>query len=81
MSSLVVFIGVPDEISILKAEPAFGDPVRMFVDADSLQVGHTITTETPQVVVLGHSFAESVRGAALVNIIKTHESLTNCQIR
>ena len=81
MSSSVVFIGSPDEVSILKAEPAFGDQVRMFTDADSIQAGHAITTDTPQVVVLSRSFAESVRGAALVNTIKTHESLTGCQIR
>ena len=80
MSSSVVFIGAPVEISILKAEPAFGDQVRMFTDADSLQAGLATTTEAPQVVVLGRSFAESVRDAALVNTIKTHESLANCQI-
>ena len=75
-----VLIAVPEHLSDLKTRPEFGEAIA-FADADVLQALEAITSLRPAVVALEKLFADTSRGAALINRIKADPSLKQCDIR
>ena len=79
--SPVVLIVAADEVHTLKAEPGFEKDILVFADTDAVKALQAITRGRPHMVVLGRAFVGTDRGAALINSIKTDDTLANCQIR
>ena len=75
-----VLIAAPEHLSDLKARPELGEAIA-FADADVLQALEAITSLRPAVVALEKLFADTYRGAALINRIKADPSLKQCDIR
>jgi hypothetical protein len=75
-----VLIAAPGHLTVLKGRPEFGDAIA-FADADVLQALEAITSLHPAVVALEKQFADTSRGAALINRIKADPSLKECDIR
>jgi CheY-like chemotaxis protein len=75
-----VLIAAPEYLTVLKARPELGDAIA-FADADVLQALEAITSLRPAVVVLEKQFADTSRGAALINRIKADQSLRPCDIQ
>ena len=79
--SPVVLIVAADEVHALKTEPSFEKDILVFADTDSHKALDAITHGRPRVIALGREFVGTARGAALINSIKTDQTLANCQIR
>jgi len=75
-----VLIAAPEHLPILKSRPELADSIS-FADADVLQALEAITSLRPAVVALEKVFADSSRGAALINRIEADPSLKECDIR
>ena len=75
-----VLIAAPEHLSILKSRPELADSIS-FPDADVLQALEAITSLRPAVVALEKVFADTSRGAALINRIQADPSLKECDIR
>lgn len=76
-----VLIVAGDDVQSVTSEPGAEANIRVFADTDAITALQCISRECPEVVVLGRTFVDSPRGAALVNAIKVDNSLTNTQIR
>ena len=70
-----------NEAQVVKSEPGFEADSRVFADTDAIKALQLITRDRPRLVVLGRAFVASERGAALVNAIKTDQTLADTQIR
>ncbi len=79
--ALTIMIGAEDEVQTVESDPDFDTNIRVFADTDAIRVLRCISRERPRVVVLGRAFVGTLRGAALVNGIKTDRTLANTQIR
>ncbi len=77
----VVLIVAENEAQAVKSEPGFETDIRVFADTDAIKARQLITRDRPRLVVLGRAFVDTVRGAALVNAIRTDQTLTDTQIR
>ncbi len=77
----VVLIVAADEVQAVKSVPGFETDIRVFADTDAIKALQLITSDRPRLVVLGRTFTDSKRGAALVNAIITDPTLANTQIR
>ncbi len=77
----VVLIVAENEAQAVKSEPGFETDIRVFADTDAIKALQLITRDRPRLVVLGRAFVDTVRGAALVNAIRTDQTLTDTQIR
>ena len=77
----VVLIVAEDEVQAVKSVPGLETDIRVFADTDAIQALQLITRDRPRLVVLGRAFTDSERGAALVNVIRTDETLADTQIR
>lgn len=75
-----VLIAAQEHLTILKSRPELGDSIT-FADSDVLQALEAITSLRPAVVVLEKVFADTSRGAALINRIQADPSLKPCDIR
>ena len=75
-----VLIAAPEHLTDLKTRPELGEAIA-FADADVLQALEAITSLRPDVVALEKQFADTSRGAALINRIKADPSLKQCDIR
>ena len=76
-----ILIVAEDEVQTVRNQPGFETNIHVFADSDSIKALQCISRDRPRVVVLGHAFVGSLRGAALVNAIKTDRTLANTQIR
>ena len=65
----------------VKSVPGFETDIRVFADTDAIKALQLITGDRPWLVVLGRAFTETERGLALVNAIRTDQTLTDTQIR
>ncbi|TDI24202.1 MAG: TIR domain-containing protein [Acidobacteria bacterium] len=79
--ALTILIGAEDEVQTVESDPDFDTNIRVFADTDAIRALRCISRERPRVVVLGRAFVGTLRGAALVNGIKTDRTLANTQIR
>ena len=70
-----------NEAQVVKSEPGFETDIRVFADTDAIKARQLITHDRPRLVVLGRAFVDTVRGAALVNAIRTDQTLADTQIR
>ena len=77
----VGLIVAEDEARAVKSEPGFEMDIHVFADTDAIKALQLITRDRPRLVVLGRAFVASERGAALVNAIKTDQTLADTQIR
>ncbi len=77
----VALIVAEDEVQAVKSEPGFETDIRVFADTDAIKALQLITRDRPRLVVLGRAFTASGRGAALVNAIRTDQTLADTQIR
>ena len=77
----VVLIVAENEAQAVKSEPGFETDIRVFADTDAIKARQLITRDRPRLVVLGRAFVDTVRGAALVNAIRTDQTLPDTQIR
>jgi CheY-like chemotaxis protein len=75
-----VLIAAPAHLAALKARPELGEIIA-FADADVLQALEAITSLRPDVVALEKMFADTSRGAALINRIKADPTLKHCEVR
>jgi len=75
-----VLIAAPEHLTVLKSRPELADSIA-FADADVLQALEAITSLRPEVVALEKVFADTSRGAALINRIQADPSLKQCDIR
>jgi hypothetical protein len=82
----------PQPCTVLIAAPPLQAPLRQragrglgdilaFGDADALRALDVIAERQPQVVVLERLFAETPRGAALINRLTSDPALSSCEIR
>ena len=77
----VVLIVAENEVQAVKSEPGFETDIRVFADTDAIKALQLITRDRPRLVVLGQTFIDTERGAALVNAISTDQTLADTQIR
>ena len=77
----VVSIVAEDEVQVVKSEPGFETDIRVFADTDAIKARQLITRDRPRLVVLERAFIDTERGAALVNAIRTDQTLADTQIR
>jgi len=75
-----ILIAAPEHLPMLKAREDLGETIA-FADADVLQALEAITSLRPPVVALEQTFAQTSRGAALINRIKADPTLSSCDIR
>ena len=78
--SATVLIAAAEQLASLKEREELVDTI-MFSDAEALKALDVITRQRPDIVLLDRMFADTSRGAALVNRIKADPSLGNCEIR
>lgn len=78
--SATVLIAAAEHIASLKEREELVDTV-MFSDTEALKALDLITRQRPKVVLLDRLFADTSRGAALINRIKADPSLVDCEIR
>ena len=78
--SATVLIAAAEHIASLKEREELVDTV-MFSDTEALKALDLITRQRPKVVLLDRLFADTSRGAALINRIKADPSLVACEIR
>src|SRR6266496_3533781 len=77
-----VVIGAPDLLPSLKRRTPAGDgEILAFSYADALQALQVISQRRPRMVTLERYFADTPRGAALINRIKADPALANAEIR
>jgi hypothetical protein len=77
-----IVIGAPDLLPSLKRRTPAGDgEILAFSDADALQALQVISQRRPRMVALERYFADTPRGAALINRIKADPALANAEIR
>ena len=81
VQTLTILIVAADEVQAVKNEPGIETNIRVFADTDAIKALQCISRDRPGVVVLDRTFVDSLRGAALVNAIKTDATLTDTQIR
>jgi PilZ domain-containing protein len=79
VSATVLIAAAEHLASLMDREDLVG--TIMFSDADALKALDVITRQRPDVVLLDRLFADTSRGAALINRIKADPSLENCEIR
>ncbi len=77
----VVLIVAADEVQAVKSVPGFETDICVFADTDAIKALQLITRDRPRLVVLGRAFTETERGLALVNAIRTDQTLADTQIR
>ncbi len=77
----VVLIVAADEVQAVKSVPGFETDIRVFADTDAIKAEQLITRDRPRLVVLGRAFTETERGLALINAIRTDQTLADTQIR
>ncbi|MGH9254761.1 MAG: PilZ domain-containing protein [Vicinamibacterales bacterium] len=75
-----ILIANAEHLATLKEREELADAVT-FSDAEALRALDLITRQRPDVVLLDRLFAETSRGAALINRIKADPSLGGCEIR
>jgi hypothetical protein len=75
-----VLIAVTEHLASLKEREELGDAI-MFADSEALRALDVITRQRPDIVLLDRLFADTTRGAALINRIKADPSLGGCEIR
>ena len=76
----VVLIVPEDEVQAVTSEPGFETDIHVFADTDAIKALQLITRDRPRLVVLGRAFTETERGLALINAIKTDQTLADTQI-
>ncbi len=77
----VVLIVAENEVQVVTSEPGFETDIRVFADTDAIKALQLITRDRPRLVVLGRAFTETERGLALINAIRTDQTLADTQIR
>lgn len=75
-----VLIATTEHLGSFKEREELGDAI-MFVDTEALKALDVITRQHPDIVLLDRVFADTTRGAALINRIKADPSLGGCEIR
>lgn len=78
--SATILIAAAEHLATLKEREELADAI-IFSDTEALRALDAITRRRPDVVLLDRLFAETSRGAALVNRIKADPSLGGCEIR
>lgn len=76
----IVLIGASAQLAPIRQRGEYAGALA-FADTDALRALDTITRQRPDVVALERMFAETSRGAALINRIKADPALTRCEIR
>ena len=76
-----ILVVAEDEVQTVKHELGDEANIRLFADSDSIKALRCIARDRPRMIALGQAFVDSLRGAALVNAIKTDRTLGNTQIR
>jgi CheY-like chemotaxis protein len=75
-----VLIATTEHLGSFKEREELGDAI-MFADTEALKALDVITRQHPDIVLLDRVFADTTRGAALINRIKADPSLGGCEIR
>lgn len=75
-----VLIATTEHLGSFKEREELGDAI-MFADTEALKALDVITRQHPDIVLLDRVFADTTRGAALINRIKADPSLGACEIR
>lgn len=75
-----VLIATTEHLGSFKEREELGDAV-MFADTEALRALDVITRQRPDIVLLDRVFADTTRGAALINRIRADPSLGACEIR
>ena len=78
--SSTVLIATPEHLARLKGHDGLAG-AQAFADSEALRALETITRQRPSLVALDAAFANTSRGAALINRIKADPALTSCEIR
>jgi hypothetical protein len=76
----IVLISNAQHLDGLKALDVYRE-AQTFSEAEALRALETITRTKPPLVVLERTFAETTRGAALINRIKADSKLSGCRVR
>jgi hypothetical protein len=80
--SWIVLIAAPELLPALKQRAAATDQeILEFADTDALRALEVITARRPHIVALERAFADTPRGAALMNRIKADPTLDESEIR
>ena len=74
-----ILIAPPEQLAVLKTHGDLANATA-FTDAEALKALDAITRQRPEIVVLEKTFANTSRGAALINRIKADPTLT-CELR